>query len=640
MILQLENISKYYGSDLVFKGVDLKIEEGNRIGLIGVNGAGKTTLLGIISGENDFEEGARSLSAGRTIGFLKQSGGLGENNTIYGEMLSVFEEAAEAEREIASLHPQLANSEEGSESYGEISEKIHLLQKIIDAKDGYNADVKIKTVLNGMGFKDRDPQTPVSVLSGGEKTRLALCKQLLERPDLLILDEPTNHLDFKTLEWLENYLGSYPGAIVVVSHDRYFLNRLVTAVGEIEHGVFTLYPGNYDNFIRLKDENYMRRLKVYEAQQREIAKLEDFVRKNLVRASTSKRAKSKQKAIDRMDKEEKPSAPPKKAFMHFRYDSEPVKDVLDVAGLTVSVGEPETVLFENFDLHMFAGDKIAFIGENGVGKTTLFKMLTGEKKPSKGKIEWGRGTKSSYYTQDTSGLDTSQTVLGEIHNRYPAKTELELRTLLGGLLFTGEDVVKSVATLSGGEKARLKLADLSLRKSNVLLLDEPTNHLDTHTKQALDKALAEYTGTLLIISHDRYMLSRVPDKIAEVTPDGVRVYKGNYEDYTAAVSSPRSVHESAKTTASEQAEQSEKKSENSEGFYRGKKERARLVQNAARLKQLEKDIELLETEIRELGDRTADAADDYKLLLEIGEELAEKNDLLEQKTKEWLNFED
>lgn len=634
MVLQLENITKYYGADLVFKNLNLKIEDNDRIGLIGVNGVGKTTLLNIIAEGLHFEEGELSIRNGVHIGFLKQNSGLVNEHTLHEEIQGVFADVNEALEGRQKLYDELAATQPGSERYEEISHTLAEYENLISARDAFTIDMRITKVLAGMGFADVDIKTKlVGTLSGGEKTRFALCKLLLQQPDLLILDEPTNHLDFSTLSWLEDYLLSYKGAILVVSHDRYFLDKLVTSVVEIEHNVATRYPGGYTAYLTLKEENFIRQQKMYDAQQKEIAKMQDYVDRNIVRATTSKMAKSRRKAIERLELVEKPLAPPKKAFIKFNYEQEPVKDLLTVENLKVEVGEnPKNTLLENVDLKVFRGEKIAFIGENGIGKSSMFKVLLGNLPAGTGSIEWGRNAKIAYYDQDTGGLDHQTDVINEIWNRYPHLKEVEVRTLLGGVLFSGEDVYKSVAALSGGEKAKLKIADLTLKNSNVLMLDEPTNHLDLGTKEALDKALQKFTGTLLIISHDRYLLNKVPDKIIEIKDGKLHVYKGNYEEYlnqtqnlnTPPVAKPVQA-ENAKV---EEADPPAPKTENT--HYRSKKDRAQEILDKQEAARLEKEIALIMENIANLEVELAENASDYKKLEEISNSIVQQTALLEE----------
>ena len=630
MIASLENITKYYGAELILDKVSLKIEDQDRIGLIGVNGAGKSTLLNILSGDLDFESGERAVSSTARIGFLRQNSGLDRGNTILGEMRSVFAPLLETERKMEELRIRMRQSPED----GALLEEYNRLHTAFEAGDGYLIDVKINTILNGMGFAGRDRETVISALSGGEKTRLALCKLLLEEPELLILDEPTNHLDFKTLIWLEDYLKGYRGALLIVSHDRYFLDSLVTSVCELDRTRLTRYPGNYTKFTQLREEAYARQLKLYEQQQEEVARLQDFVDRNIVRATSAKAAKSKRKAIEHMDLVEKPLPPLPRPHLHFEYDVEPVKDVLHVKGLALSVGEgsEHRELFRGLNFDVMRGEKIAIIGENGIGKSSLLKAIQGLIPADAGEVSWGRNVFLSYYEQENTGLHEEKTALDEVWDRYPRLYEVTIRTILGNVLLSGEDVYKKVASLSGGERAKLKFAIMMLRKSNLLILDEPTNHLDLDTKEALDQALGEFTGTVIMVSHDRYLLSKVPTKIAEMTRAGMTIYQGGYEAYARGdrpILTPEPLPEPVKAPP--------EKGEGAETYYRSKKQRAEDVRRKKRAAELEREIAGDEAEIERLTAYMSgeEAASDYEKLTEAANRIEELSQGLGAKYEEW-----
>lgn len=635
MIITLEQVTKTYGAELILDKVDLKIEDQDRIGLIGVNGAGKSTLLNILCGDLEFDSGERALSTHATIGFLRQNSGLDRQNTILEEMRGVFAHLFAMEREMQQLQIKLNQAGRTPAETEQLMEQYHKLQTAYEAADGYLIDVKINTVLNGMGFAGRDRATPIATLSGGEKTRLALCKLLLESPDLLILDEPTNHLDFKTLLWLEEYLKSYKGALLIVSHDRFFLDSLVTSVCELDRTRLTRYPGNYTKFLQLKEEAYERQQKLYERQQAELSRLQEYVDKNIVRATSAKSAKSKRKAIEHMELVEKPLPPLKKAVMHFTYDLEPVKDVLHVKdlGLTVGQGGAKKTLFQHLELDVMRGEKVAIIGENGVGKSSLLKALQGMLEPDHGSISWGRNTLLSYYEQEHTGFTDEKTVLDELWDRYPRMYEVTVRTALGNVLLTGEDVYKKVGDLSGGERAKLKFAIMMLKKSNVLILDEPTNHLDLATKEVLDQALSEYTGTVIMVSHDRYLLSKVPTKIVEMSKDGMTVYLGNYSAYQQGVRPVIQPEQKREETPAP----TPKTKDGAQGYYRSKQQRAEEVRRKKLLEQYEAEIAALEEEIETLNASMAlpEVAQDYQKLSEAVAQLEEKNTLLQQRYEDW-----
>lgn len=614
MIVALEKVSKFFGAEEVLTDITLKIEDRDRIGLIGANGAGKSTLLNLITGELEPTQG-EVVFAKKTIGYLHQNAGLSSGSSILEEMRSVFSDLIAMGEKLEALYQTISHSAENEREYAR-------LQTIFEQKEGYHIDVKINTVLNGMGFLGRDLSTPVDRLSGGEKTRLALAKLLLSEPDLLILDEPTNHLDFKTLEWLEEYLTAYKGAIVLVSHDRYFLDRCVTDICEIYKGKLTRYKGNYSKFVVLKAQQLEYLEKEYEKQQAEIASLKDYVAKNRVRASTAKSAQSRQHILDTMEVMEKPSDYLKTIHLKFTFPTEPVKDVLWVNDLELKI--KDKVLNPNVNLHVRKNEKIAIVGANGVGKTSLLKAILGAFPFEKGSVNWGGGVKKSYFEQETGNLHPEKSALNELWDRFPSLYEQELRRLLGSLRLTGEDVYKKVGVLSGGEKAKLKFAIMMLEKGNVLILDEPTNHLDLPSKEVLDKALSEYEGTILMVSHDRYLLNKVPTKIVEMKPGELVVYDGKYDYYL----------EKHKEAISEPPE---KKSEKANDFYRSKKDRAAQTKRKNDLRKAEEEIAETEEEIGILQGEIAspEIASDFNLLKEKCDRMEELQNSLNALYETW-----
>ena len=601
MVLTISDLSKSFGADLVFSGLSASIQQGDRIGLIGINGAGKSTLLNIIYGDLDADTGEIALGSGMRAGFFRQNSGLNEQNTIEQEMRDAYADLLQTQQEMRRLEHEIAETDPTSPAYPQKTAQYNALQDHFDARRGYQIDVQIATILNGMGFGEMPRHTPVAVLSGGERTRLAICKLLLEEPDLLILDEPTNHLDFQMLTWLEEYLLAYKGAMLLVSHDRYFLNRLCTAVWELEDHRLSTYKGNYSRFLVQKEERIARQWKEYEIQQEEIAHLKDYVARNQVRATTASRAKSKQKAIDRMELVERPKPPPKSAKIRFRTRNEPVKDVLQVQGMSLCVGSgaEQKQLFSDLDFALRKGDKVALIGQNGVGKSSFLKAVQGLIELTGGAVQWGHGVEVSYFEQGAENMELHKTALNELWDRFPRENEQKIRTVLGQLRLTGENVYKQVGQLSGGERAKLKFARLVLSCGNVLIMDEPTNHLDLATKEVLDTTLQEYDGTLLVVSHDRYLLNKFPDRIVEMAPDGMTTYKGNYDAYIAQkerkatiTAPPPAAEEKPLPSASPAGERS--------GNYRSKKDRAAAVARKQRTKALEHLIEQLEVQIFEL----------------------------------------
>ncbi|MFC0213260.1 ABC-F family ATP-binding cassette domain-containing protein [Paenibacillus chartarius] len=534
MLLQVSNVSKYYGATAVLSNIHLQLEARERIGLVGVNGAGKSTLLQIIAGELSYDSGEIFKAKETRIGYLRQHSGLRLDRTIGEEVREVFAELHEVERELRQLEEQMADPQVHADEkrYEAILARYAAKQEWFRERGGYQVESTIRSVLHGMGFGDMALDTPVAGLSGGQKTRLAMVKLLLEAPDVLLLDEPTNHLDIPTLTWLEGYLRGYPGAILVVSHDRFFLDALVTAIYEIERTSAKRYTGNYSRFVELKAAEYEIQLKHYEKQQEEIARMEDFVQRNIARATTTKRAQSRRKALEKMDRLDKPLGDLKRASFSFEIEQQTGKEVLKASGLTVSYAPgPGHELLRGVSFELRRGVAAALIGPNGIGKSTLLKTLTGQLQPDRGVIEWGSNVRLGYYDQEQKGLNPANTVLEEVWGAYPHLEEARIRTVLGNFLFSGEDVFKKVASLSGGEKARVSLAKLMLLKANVLVLDEPTNHLDLYSKEVLESALLDYEGTLLFISHDRYFLNKMAETMLELRADGVDVYLGNYDDY-------------------------------------------------------------------------------------------------------------
>ncbi len=633
--MALQDVSKSYGSDLIFSGVTAKIEDRDRIGLVGQNGAGKTTLLNIICGALEYDEGTVSRNGELTIGYQKQNSGLTRGGTILEEMRSVFADVFRLEEQLKETAEAMAQAPEDRE----LADRYRRLEDAYLARDGYNVPVKINTVLTGMGFADHGFDKAVEKLSGGEQTRLAIAKLLLEEPNLLILDEPTNHLDFKTLGWLEDYLGAYKGALLIVSHDRYFLDRLCGRIWEMDRGELTTYNGNYTKYVHLREERLARQRKVYEAQQEEIARLEDYVARNIVRATTSAMAKSRVKALERMEPVEKPKPPLKPPVIRLTYSSEPVKDVLKVEGLEVAVGEGERrrVLLPDVSLEVKRGEKVAIIGGNGAGKTSLLRCILGKAPRSRGRVEWGRGVRVSYYDQGSESLDESLTVLDTLWQHYPRSYETPLRNMLGAVGLTGEDVFKRVGQLSGGERARLKLAIICLAGSNVLLLDEPTNHLDLATKEVLDQALAAFTGTIVMISHDRYLLDRLPDRILEVENGTVTQYKGKFSDYQI-----QSGLAKAQAQARKEAEPSPpaRDSEGAKTYRRGKEARREEARRRKEYAETEALIHTLEEELAELKERLAlpETTADYLLLQDLCSQVEEKENALSAARDRWLEL--
>lgn len=644
MLLNVEHLYKYFNGQALLKDINFTVEDREAVGLIGINGCGKSTLLNIITGSEGYDKtpeglGSVNIAGKASIGFLRQNSGLNSELTIGEEMKNAFAPLLETLDKMKVLEKKMAdggNIDSISHEYAELS-------SYFEARDGYRIDVKIKQVLNGMGFGSTPTDRVISTLSGGEKTRLALAKLLLEEPNLLILDEPTNHLDFETLMWLEDYLKGYKGAIIIVSHDRYFLNKVCTRICEIEQGRLTSYRGDYSSYLVQKKMNSERQLKEYEAQQKEIAKLEDYVAKNLVRASTSKMAKSRQHMLDRIERIDKPlmySKPPK---IKLEYDIEPTKDIVRVVDcpLVVGDGADKKELIKSLTMNVRRGEHVAIIGANGIGKTSILKLIQGIIPHEGGNISWGGNVKISYFEQEHAILDPHKTVLEEIMDRYPRLSEQQARSVLGAVLLTGENVFKPISVLSGGERAKLCFAIMALNRGNVLVLDEPTNHLDLSTKEVLEDALAEFGGTIILVSHDRYLLNKVASRIIEIKHDEVNSYEGNFDAYSEAVNAARQLKMQSEAEI-KRAEEEKAYKENKARQYRSKEQRAADAQKRNRIRELEKEIEDTEVLIFELENAISDPeiASDYSKMSEKCKELEEVKTALDQKMDEWAELSD
>lgn len=531
ILLNVHNINKSFAATTILDSVSLTIQDRDRIGLVGKNGAGKSTLLKIITGEMSADTGTITVAKNTRIDYLAQDSGLVSERTIWAEMLTVFTPLIAMEQELRALEARMG--EPAIRDHPQQLEKVmadyaHLSHEF-EERDGFAYQAHIRGLLTGLGFMEDMWQQPIQLLSGGQKTRLAMVKLLLTKPDLLILDEPTNYLDIATLTWLEGYLINYSGAILVVSHDRYFLDRIVTGIYELEFQQLTYYKGNYTAYQLQKQTQLEQAEKEYQKQQGEIKKLEEFVQKNLVRASTTKRAQSRRKVLEKMERIDRPTTSSSLKKLSFTIDTISGNDVLTVSDLTV--GYANKPIATNIRFRVERGERIALVGPNGIGKSTLLKTLLHHIEPLGGAFHWGSQVSLGYYDQEQASLDESKRALDQIWDAYPHMPEQDVRTLLGRFLFSGEDVEKPIAVLSGGEKARITLALLLLTRANVLLLDEPTNHLDLYSKEVLEQALLDYPGTLLFISHDRYFLNRISTRTLELGADGITSYLGNYDYY-------------------------------------------------------------------------------------------------------------
>ncbi|MBU5595347.1 ABC-F family ATP-binding cassette domain-containing protein [Amphibacillus sp. MSJ-3] len=533
ILMQINQLVKHFGAETILKNIKLEVKTHDRIAIVGRNGAGKSTLLKIMAGQLPYDEGEIHRVKDMTLGYLDQHTGLETEETIWNEMRSVFHSLIQEEKALREMELEMGNPDliADTERYQQLLNQYD--QRIVDfkARGGYQYESDIQAVLHGLNFSNYDFNTPILELSGGQKTRLALGKLLLSRPDLLILDEPTNHLDITTLNWLEQFLKGYQGAVVIVSHDRYFLDKTVDIVYEISHRQSKKYHGNYTKYLEQKALDYQRELRAFNKQQAEIKKTEDFIQRNLVRASTTKRAQSRRKQLEKMERIDQPKGEEASASFHFDIKQRSGNDVLRVNHLAFRYPGEDQFVFSQLNFKVNRQDRIALVGPNGVGKTTLIKTIIGDYQASHGEIILGTNVEIGYYDQEQAKLHSNKTALMELWDDYPQVNEQEIRTILGNFLFSGDDVLKPVSTLSGGEKARLALAKLMMQKANLLILDEPTNHLDLDSKEILEAALINYPGTIIFVSHDRYFINEIATHVIEQAQDGVTVYLGDYDYY-------------------------------------------------------------------------------------------------------------
>ena len=590
ILLQTSKLTKLYSGTPILENVQFEVKKGERIAVVGRNGAGKSTLLKMIADEIDFDSGEIHKPQSVILGYFAQSSHVNSNDTIYNEMLSVFAETIKLKGQLEELSLKMAEEDPSSEQYLRIIEQYQNLNHRFELMSGYTYESEINNILNRFKFNEIGFDQKISNLSGGQKTRLALAKLLLQKPDVLILDEPTNHLDIDTIEWLEGYLKKYSGAVVIVSHDRYFIDQIATTVYEIEYRKCTKYKGNYSDYIDQKAVSYASLMKQYEKQQKEISKMEDFISRNIVRASTTKRAQSRRKLLDKMERIEIPKINDKSIGITFEIDRRSGNDVLKVEDLTV--GYPDQIISDHLDFQINRLDRVALIGPNGIGKSTILKTVAGDLPKLGGEVYYGKSLDMGYFDQEQANLTSNNTVLNEVWNYFPTRLEKDIRTLLGNFLFTGDEVFKTVNQLSGGEKVRLTLCKLMLQKNNFLLLDEPTNHLDIDSKEMLELSLEDYEGTVFFISHDRYFIDKIATRILEVTPHGVVSYLGNYSDYM------EKKQQLAELEAAKLAEESNTTTTNNVTDYQKQKEQRRLEQQRKRqLEDIESKIAAYEEEL-------------------------------------------
>ena len=595
IVLSCNNLNKSFGIDLVLENINFTVNENDKIGIIGVNGTGKTTLFKIISGIYGYDSGDIYTSKDCEIGYLEQNTNFHSENTIFEEVLEVFKDIIDMENYLRELEDKIAKESSNSNStnleklMNEYSNKLELFSDI----NGYGYKSEAKGILKGLGFSDEDMSKPISILSGGEKTRVLLGKLLLKKPNLLLLDEPTNHLDSEAIEWLEVFLKQYKGTVILISHDRYFLDQVVNRIFEIHNKKLKSYNGNYSKFLELSATEKEIEQKKYDDQQKEIKKQEESIErlKAYGREKHLKRARSKEKSLDKVEILDKPESYRKKAKIEFNPTITSGNDVLKLRN--VSMGYGERILFKDLNLDIYRGEKVALIGANGIGKSTLFKIIMKELTPYSGEIKFGTNVNVSYFHQEQKTLDLNNTIIDEIWNNNPNLTQTSIRSMLGSFLFQGEEVFKQISTLSGGERARIAILKLILSNANLLLLDEPTNHLDIDSKEVLEQALSGYTGTIFTISHDRYFLNTVVDKVLVLDENGITEYLGNYDYY---------IEKKKQIQDLNQIEENEEKTKTQLKDEKRKEREQRELEKKNRIKRqnIEKDIEETELKIEEL----------------------------------------
>ena len=639
IIAQGHDLEKQFGANTLFKNVNFSIDANARIGLIGPNGVGKTTLLKIMTGEEEATHGEFTINKNIAVGYIAQENALGESKTIWEEMLSVFAPLINMSQKIADLQKKMAASPQNAE----LLKQYDQLQFDFEQQGGYTYQADIKSILNGFNFPEATWSKKIGSLSGGEKTRLAFVKLLLRKPPLLLLDEPTNYLDLDTLDWLENYLKSYTGAILVVSHDQYFLDNLATQIFELQFGKLTVFKGNYSAYVAERQLRNRQQEEAYEKQQEKIKKDEEFIQKNIVRAKTTKRAQSRRKQLEKMDR----ITPPKhknKVRINFTSERLSGKEVLILRNLTI--GYPGKTMVHDISLQINKGDRVAVIGQNGIGKSTLLKTIMKKLKPQNGAIKYGAALDVGYYDQELQLLDPTKTVIDTVWDRHKTMPERDVRSILASFLFTAKDIDKTVGQLSGGQKARLTLTVLSLEHNNFLLMDEPTNHLDLEAKEVLEKALQDFDGTLLFVSHDRYFINQLANKIVEIKNGNAQVYEGDYNYYLNEKTKQNAV--SATTSANEDTTVIDPEKNKNKLSYQEQKLRdsqKRKLQRA--VESSENKIEELEKEQKDIQNQMADpeiATNFDKLgplqeqLTEAQKQLAEANDAWEKALTELDSF--
>lgn len=647
ILLQVQQVASYFGADTLFENVSLDVSDNSRIALVGRNGVGKSTLLKMIIGNESPDAGQITKKKGLTIGYLAQNTGLESDKTIYAEMLSVFERLQIMEKNLHEMEAKIADpgADHSSSAYSQLLNQYDQLLHDFEEQNGYGYEAEVRSVLHGFHFEQEDYDRKISSLSGGQKTRLALAKLLLEQRDLLILDEPTNHLDIDTLTWLEGYVQNYKGALLIVSHDRYFLDRIVNEVYEISHHHSSYYKGNYSAYIDQKAERLRQDWKNYEKQQAEISKLEDFVNKNLVRASTTKRAQSRRKQLEKMERLERPEGDEKGPHFKFTADSQSGNIVLTVKD--AAIGYDGRIISSPINIDLRKNQVMAIVGPNGIGKSTLLKSVLGQIPFVKGSSEFGTNVKVGYYDQEQHNLHDKKTVLNELWDDHPTTPEKDIRSILGSFLFIGDDVSKVVHNLSGGEKARLLLTKLAMKHDNFLILDEPTNHLDIDSKEVLENAVMDFNGTVLFVSHDRYFINKVATCVLEIAPQGSTLYLGDYDYYLEKKAEQEEIA-AAKSTAETPIENSPKEVSTGKVNYQQGKERQKQERRLKRsVEEFEQLVEKLDAQKNDLENQMSSPENYNDLekmgelqakLQEISKKLAEAEENWEQASMELEEF--
>ena len=625
IILQANKIERSFAGEVLFDNINLQVDERDRIALVGKNGAGKSTLLKILVGEEEPTSGEINKKKDISLSYLAQDSRFESENTIYDEMLYVFDDLRRTEKQLRQM--ELEMGEKSGEDLNKLMSDYDCLSENFRQAGGFTYEADIRAILNGFKFDESMWQMKIAELSGGQNTRLALAKMLLEKPNLLVLDEPTNHLDIETIAWLENYLVNYSGALIIVSHDRYFLDKVATITLDLTKHSLDRYVGNYSRFVELKEQKLATEAKNYEKQQKEIAALEDFVNRNLVRASTTKRAQSRRKQLEKMERLDKPEAGKKAANMAFQSEKTSGNVVLTVEN--AAIGYDGEILSEPINLDLRKMNAVAIVGPNGIGKSTFIKSIVDQIPFIKGEKRFGANVEVGYYDQTQSKLTASNTVLDELWNDFKLTPEVEIRNRLGAFLFSGDDVKKSVGMLSGGEKARLLLAKLSMENNNFLILDEPTNHLDIDSKEVLENALIDFDGTLLFVSHDRYFINRVATHVLELSENGSTLYLGDY-DYYVEKKAEVEVSQTEETSTSNQTKEASPVND-----YQAQKESQKEARKLMRqIESLEAEIETLETQSQAISEQMLETNDAEKLM-ELQAELDKISHRQEEAMLEW-----